>query len=260
MTRTEFTRRLAWLEGQQRPQQVPPDALELLTMAGITPDPWQVQVVQSSAPRLLLNCCRQSGKSTVSAALALSTALHESEALVLVLSPTLRQSQELFRKFLDLYIPIAGTIAAHQESALRLELRNGSRIISLPGTEGTVRGHSGVELLIIDEAARVPDALYYSVRPMLAISGGRLIALSTPFGQRGWFFQEWTQGEHWVQVKISADRCLRISASFLEEEKRSLPPLWFKSEYLCEFVDHIAQVFASELVLGAVSADVAPLF
>lgn len=46
------------------------------------------------------------------------------------------------------------------ESALRLELQNGSRIISLPGKEQTVRGFSGVRLLAIDEAARVPDELY----------------------------------------------------------------------------------------------------
>ncbi len=260
MTRTAFVTRLERLERQQWPPQPPPDALALLTMAGIQPDPWQVQVVQSSAPRLLLNCCRQSGKSTVSAALALATALHEPDALVLLVSPTLRQSQELFRKVLDLYRPIAATIPNQAETVLRLELRNGSRILSLPGVEGTIRGYSGVRLLLIDEASRVPDPLYYSTRPMLAVSAGRLIALSTPFGQRGWFFQEWTQGEHWVQVKIPADRCPRISASFLEEEKRSLPPLWFKSEYLCEFVGQIDQVFTSELVLGAVSADVAPLF
>ena len=62
---------------------------------------------------------------------------------------------------------------------------------SKPGTEGTVRGFSRVALLVIDEAARVSDPLYYAVRPMLAVSGGKLVALSTPFGQKGHFWQEW---------------------------------------------------------------------
>jgi len=52
--------------------------------------------------------------------------------------------------------------------------------VSLPGDEGTVRGFSGVSLLVIDEAARVADPLYFAVRPMLAVSQGRLVALDTP--------------------------------------------------------------------------------
>src|SRR5436190_1727587 len=80
---------------------------------------------------------------------------------------------------------------AGRETQLRLELANGSRVVCLPGREGTIRSFGGVALLVLDEAARIPDALYRSVRPMLAVSGGRLVALSTPFGRRGWFWQEW---------------------------------------------------------------------
>jgi hypothetical protein len=43
-----------------------------------------------------------------------------------------------------------------------------------PGNEDTVRGYSGATLLLIDEAARVPDALYAAVKPMLATSGGEM--------------------------------------------------------------------------------------
>src|SRR4029434_3443645 len=97
------------------------------------------------------------------------------------------------------------------ESALRLELANGSRIISLPGDEGTIRGFSGVAMLIIDEAALVADSLYYSVRPMLAVSRGRLVALSTPFGKRGWFHDEWHGAGAWQRLKVTAQDCPRIS-------------------------------------------------
>jgi hypothetical protein len=145
------------------------------------------------------------------------------------------------------------------ESALRVELRNGSRIVSLPGTEGTVRGYSGVQLLLIDEAARLLDDLYYAVRPMLAVSGGRLIAVSTPWGCRGWFHREWTTGQDWERIKITAHDCPRISAAFLAEEQRSMPPRWFQAEYECLFTDTEMQVFASSDVHAAL-ADVPPLF
>lgn len=78
-------------------------------------------------------------------------------------------------------------------------------------------------LLLADEASRIPDALYHAVTPMLAVSGGRLIALSTPYGQRGWWHEAWTAGEGWERIKITARDCPRIPAVWLEEERRSMP-------------------------------------
>jgi hypothetical protein len=179
---------------------------------------------------------------------------------VLLLSPSLRQSSELFRKILDVYRMIDAAVPADQESALRLELTNGSRIVSLPGKEETVRGFSGAKLLVIDEASRVADSLYYSVRPMLAVSGGKLVCMTTPFGKRGFFHQEWTEGLGWEKVLITAEQCPRISKDFLAEERRTLGEWWFKQEYLCEFVDTVDQVFSYEAVMRAVSPDVLPLF
>jgi Helicase len=161
------------------------DPAALIEQAGLAPDPWQCDFLRSAAKRQLLLCSRQSGKSMVTGVLALHTALYDSPALILLLSPTLRQSQELFRKVVDAYRSLDDTVPPEQESALRLELTNGSRIICLSGKEDTIRGYSGVQLLVVDEAARVPDTLYYAIRPMLAVSGGRLVCLSTPFGKRG---------------------------------------------------------------------------
>jgi hypothetical protein len=236
-----------------------PDALAIMRAGRLPPDPWQAALFQAEAARVLMLCARQTGKSTVAAALALSAALPR-PSLVLLLSPSLRQSQELFRKVLELYRPLDATVPTDQESALRLELMNGSRIVSLPGTEETIRGYSGVRLLIVDEAARVPDALYYSVRPMLAVSGGRLVCLSTPFGTRGFFFHEWTTGEGWHKVKVTAEQCPRISQEFLAQERQSLGEWWYRQEYLCEFVETADQVFRYEDVMSALDPTLMPLF
>jgi len=157
------------------------DPVALARAASITPDHWQAQVLRSDSSRLLLNCSRQSGKSLTVATLAVHTALYLPDSLVLLLSPTLRQSQELFKdKALRVYRALGKPVEAESESALQLALENGSRIVSLPGKEGTIRGYSGVRLLAIDEAAWVPNDLYTALRPMLAVSQGRLIAMSTP--------------------------------------------------------------------------------
>jgi hypothetical protein len=211
----------------------------------LEPDPWQAEVLRSPSKRILLNCSRQSGKSTITSALALHTATYQPGSLTLCLSPTLRQSSELFRNVSRFYgqDPI---IPAKSESVLRLELENGSRIVSLPGKEQNVRGYAGVSLLIVDEAARVPDSLYYSVRPMLAVSSGRLIALSTPFGNRGWFYDAWHSSEAWQKWEIPASKCPRIKPEFLEEEKRVLGSYWYDQEYECKFLDSQTQVFRRE--------------
>jgi hypothetical protein len=217
----------------------------VLTAAGYGPDRWQGDVLSGADPRVLLLASRQAGKSLVAAALALRTALLAPGALVLLLSPTLRQSGELFRdKLLPLYDALDRPVPCRRETALTLELANGSRVISLPGNEGGIRGYSGAALLVLDEAARVPDDLYRSVRPMLAVSRGRLIALSTPFGKRGWFYEEWTGANAWRRVKVTAEQCARIDPAFLAEERAALGPRWYAQEYGCEFMEMIGAVFS----------------
>lgn len=223
---------------------------------GLDPDPWQQKFLRQPAQRTLLNASRQSGKSTVTGILAAHTALYDPGSLTLLLSPTQRQSHELFRKALDAYRAIPTAIPIVQESALRLELENGSRIVSLPGKETTVRGFSGVRLLAVDEAARVADELYYSVRPMLAVSGGRLVALSTPFGTRGWWYEAWESDERWERYRVPASDCPRISEEFLEEERRSMGEWWWAQEYGCEFLDAETQPFGREDVERAFEEDV----
>jgi hypothetical protein len=167
--------------------------------------------------------------------LALKTALLEAGSLVLLLSPSLRQSGELFRKVAGFYRRLGRPIPSEKENALSLELDNHSRIVSLPSTEETIRGYSGVSLLVIDEAARVPGELYRSVRPMLATSKGRLVALSTPFGKQGWFYDAWRGSSAWERVRVTAWDCPRIGKDWLEKERREQGDVWFRQEYECCF-------------------------
>ncbi len=237
------------------------DPVLLARRAGVEPDGWQAGLLRSDARQAILLCSRQAGKSTVSAVLALHTALYRPGSLILLLSPSMRQSQELFRKITDIRTVLGDTTKPAEESSLRLELPNGSRILSLPGKESTVRGFSGVALLLVDEASRVPDGLYQAVRPMLAVSGGRIVLLSTPFGKRGFFHAEWTEGgPDWHRVKVTAHDVPRISPDWLARERSQIGDFWYRQEYGCEFLETLDQVFAHDYVMGALSSDVAPLF
>jgi hypothetical protein len=240
---------------------MPTDPVVLAKALGLVPDEWQANVLRSTSSRLLLNCCRQSGKSTTTAILALHHALYVPDSMTLMASPGQRQSGELFRKLIAFYRRLGRPVPAEAETRLTLELTNGSRVVSLPGNTDTTRGYSAVSLLLVDEASRVADEMLASLRPMLAVSGGRLIAMSTPFGMRGWWWQAWAEGgDAWERFEVPATQCPRISPAFLEDERRSLGDLFYRSEYLCEFVDTDDQVFGSELIRAAVDDSLLPLW
>ncbi len=201
------------------------DRMAFAEELGIVPDGWQEDFLRSSADRVLLNCCRQSGKSTMAAVLALHRALYHPGSLVLCLAPAIRQSQELFAKIAGFYSDLGRPVPPQGERKLSLELENGSRVITLPGSEKTIRGFSGAALLLVDEASRVDDELYYAIRPMLAVSGGSLTMLTTPYGRRGVFYEEWISAHErgWERYEVPASQCPRISEEFLDEEQADLP-------------------------------------
>jgi hypothetical protein len=244
----------------------------MLRDLGYDPDPWQTDLLRGNwrtetgqtTLQAILLCSRQSGKSTVAGLLGLHDALFSppsKPALVLVLSASGRQSKEFFKtKILAPYRQLGRPVPPEAELTLSLELTNGSRLVALPTSQDTIVGYSGVTLLLVDEAARVPDALYYNVRPMLATSDGKIVLLSTPQGKRGFFYEEWIGQGQWHRVRQTVDSCKRISPAFLEEERRSLGPRWYRQEYECSFEDMVAAVFAQEDLAAAMADDLGPLW
>ncbi len=227
------------------------DRVAFAETLGVVPDPWQEDLLRSRSDRVLMNISRQAGKSTMSAVIALHRALYFPGSLVLCLAPAERQSKELFSKIVGFYRTLHDAPPPDSDRKLGMHLANGSRIEALPGTERTIRGFSGVDLLVVDEAARVDDGLVYAVKPMLAVSGGRLLMLSTPYGKRGVFHEEWTEGDEWERFEVPASECPRIPPEFLEAERRSMPAWWFSQEYECQFMETEDQVFSHEMIAGA---------
>jgi hypothetical protein len=229
----------------------------IMRAAGLVPDPWQERLLRSRSPRVLTMTTRQGGKSSTVAAVALAEALLKPGSLTLLLSPSERQSGELAQKMFGYYDALGQPVPARKRTELQLHLQNKSRIIALPENERTIRGYSGASLLILDEASRIGDDLLVAVRPMLSVSRGRLLALSTPFAQQGWFFTAWTEGgDLWERIKVPASEVSRIDPSFLEEELRTLGPRWFNCEYNCGFLPLIGSVFDPDDIDAAFAAGV----
>jgi hypothetical protein len=191
---------------------------------------------------------------------AVHRAFTQEGSLVLVASPTKRQSAEFLRKAAEFVGRLGIKPRGDGDNDISLKFPNGSRIVGLPGTEGTIRGFSAVSLLLIDEASRVEDVLYKALRPMLAVGNGDMWMMSTPFGKRGFFYECWEHGgPNWHRVRVPATECPRIPSEFLEEERSQMGAVWFAQEYMCEFVDNGATVFSREVVESALDGRVKPL-
>jgi hypothetical protein len=219
---------------------------------GVEPDPWQANLLRTRPHRSLMLCPRQTGKSTVAQLTALWTALYEPQSLVVIVSPSDRQSTEML-DVIARYHSALDAAPLDRKNMHRMEFANGSKVIALPGTERTIRGIAAVHLIVIDEAARIDDALIAAVFPFLATTNGSLICLTTPKGRRGFFFEQWTGTEQWTRTKITVDECPRISKAFLDEQMRKLGPVEFSEEYGLEFRDSIDAAFPSFLIDRAFS-------
>jgi hypothetical protein len=227
---------------------------------GIIPDEWQVEVLASDHPRKILCCGRQTGKSTVAAILALHKALTQPGSVVLVVAPGERQAKLLFSKAASLYRQAGYPLPAHSERRTGLELSNGSIIEALPAVERTTRGYS-VDLLLVDEAAAVPDMDYHGILPALIATQGEQVLLSTPRGKRGFFHEIWhltsssatpptgyLDGVHppddWLRVMVRSDETPRITTEQLEVFRQSMPSAFFEQEFECAWLDTEGSLFS----------------
>jgi len=250
-----------------------------LQTLGFTPYEWQEKALEPGIKRLILNCCRQAGKSTVIAAKAIHRAKFWSNSLILLVSPSERQSKELMQK-IDTFITQDTDIELEQDSKGEKTFRNKSRICALPGSEKTIRGYSNPDILIIDEASRVPDEVYMTIRPMMTGGNTELIIMSTPFGKSGFFYSTWsTTSDLWTKIEvqpidilpqvlpnkhqnISAEVLInerkgkniqlfispRHDKQFLKEEFYTMGEYWYQQEYGCKFLNPIHNVFDMDLV------------
>ena len=227
----------------------------LAYLAGFdTLDEWQDDILNSDSNRILMLCARQTGKSSIVALLALHHALSQPEAMIMIISKTWPQAAETFRKIVNFYRRIPNPIDANVDSAHRLELENGSRIITLSGQRpDSIRGYSGVTLLIVDEASQVLEESYDVARPMLAVSNGRIVLLSTPHGRSGFFYDAWRDLkdkniEGWHGIEVNWQDCPRLTPEFIKEEQRKYPQWYFNQEFCNSFEEGNQSIINPEAI------------
>ena len=213
-------------------------------------DEWQQKVLDTKGD-ICLRSGRQVGKSTVIAQKAAEFALSNPKKNILVIASVERQAHLLFEKILS-YMLINNKNAIRKgkdrPTKSKLSLKNGSTIYSLPtGLSGYgIRGYT-IDLLIADEAAFIPEDVWTAVTPMLAVTKGSIILLSTPHGKEGFYYDRF-QDPSYTSFHVSSEDCGRIPKEYLEQKRKEMTKLEYAQEFLGEFIDELRQFFPTALI------------
>lgn len=266
-------RRLAEVEAKVRPTpkaaettEVPQHVLMLerikadptypMKCAGLTPDPWQAELIACASRQIMVLCTRRAGKSSAVACRVLARCLRQ-RTDVRVYNPTAGQSKEFVRLAKQMNDALGCPIPLIRESLSEMAWVNGSRLNAMPDSPRGSRGPTP-DIIVLDEAAQVSDELHYSLMPMMILGKTETLALSTPYGKMGWFFETWDAPEKlrlWKSFRVTADECPRIDPLILEEHRAIMPPNWFAQEYYLAFNSAIDAVFGKEVIESAVKVD-----
>lgn len=243
------------------------DPAAYLRSLGLDPYDWQKAALHGGHDRTLLLCARQSGKTQIVGGKVVHRVKYEQRKEHLIISPSKDQSKIVMGRIDDMLsvddaIPLSDSDSVFEKHWKKQK----NRILALPGSERSVRGYSDPATIIADEAARIPDDTYIAFRPWMTGGKSELIAMTTPFGKRGWFYEAWTKSQRWRKILVrvgwqpkngrlvpampedeyrdywrergvDAYYSPRHTREWLEEELESMGEWAFRQEYCCEFMD-----------------------
>lgn len=219
---------------------------------------------------------RRCGKSRITACIgAFEAALAGSESklakgekgLIAICSPTKKQSRIVKNYLRGIFDTPMLKNQIVNETKEGFELADGVLIELLAGDFRTVRGYTLLAALIdetaffgVDEESKIKSdsELLAALRPALATTGGKLIAISTPYARRGWCFQTWERNfgnpNGNILVWNCASRVMNptLSQSIIDE---ALAEDYAKAraEFYGEFRDDVMAFLSREVIQSVVA-------
>lgn len=187
---------------------------------------WQKALLDSRHKRKLVNGARRAGKSQSVAGPPCHRARYKAGSFSIVLAAIEKQAWEDINLIRDFAAKDPGLKIVRSSDEL-VEFANRSRIMVVPATEKGARGFPEPDIIVLDEASRIPDEVYSSgVRPMLTNNPRcTLYAISTPAGREGFFYRAW-ETTHWERYEVRApwdvtDDGMQLVPAIPEEQYRA---------------------------------------
>ena len=204
------------------------------------------QIISSDQNRFRIAACgRRFGKSMLSINEIAKFARYP-DSKVLYVAPTYRQAKQVIWDELKDQLRDRNWIKNVNESDLRIDIVNGSRIyIRSSDNKDALRG-SKYNFIVMDECADIdPDTWFSVLRPTLSDTGGSALFIGSPKG-RNWFYDLWLQGQ--TQQDWSSHSYTTLEGGFVPQEeiesaRRDLDERTFQQEYEAQFVSYSGVIF-----------------
>lgn len=230
-------------------------------MNKIALDDWQIELLKHQG-NLLLCTGRQVGKTTIFSRKIAKFMLEHQNCQIIVVSLTEDQAKLMIIMVLD-YLEKEEPRKIKKNMRFtnqnKITLTNGARVIARPvgNTGDAVRGFTG-DVLVIDEASRMPQLVFEASKPTLLTTGGQIWMCSTPFGKQGYFYESWLNKHgrfkvfHISSEEVIKNRPIRLAwtekkrklaLQHLEEEKKDMSELQYGQEYLGLFLDDLRRFY-----------------
>lgn len=186
---------------------------------------------------------RQCGKSFIASLILIYFSLSKKDTVSMLIEPTLNQSRRMFKDIVKM-LEGSGVITNANQSLLTIDFVNGSEIIFKSAEQSdAIRGYSVSGILIIDEGAFIRDDVYEILFPVRDAHNAPMLIISTPLFCDGYFYKLYKAKE-----TVSFDWCDFDTSIFLDDERleqyrKTLSDLKFRSEYLGQFITDGGYVF-----------------
>ena len=209
----------------------------------VTLHPAQKQIASADERFRVVACGRRFGKTTVGLRAIFARARRKKECWWV--APTYGNALQAWRA-LCAEAATSGAAIAQSERGLDFP-GGGSILVRSARSHDSLRG-AGLDFLVVDEAAHVPQPLWEDIlRPMLIDRRGSALLLSTPNGLN-WFHKCYARGQdpaerEWRSFHFTSYDNPRITRAELDEVRRQTRETTFRREYLAEFLPGEAGVF-----------------
>lgn len=237
----------------------------------ITLDPWQKEIKEHDG-NCLLCTGRQVGKTTIFAEKAGDYMVKHPSSKIIAVSLTEDQAflmramvEDYLKKEYPAYLKVAKKLKPTKNKIV-LNNKSSYQVRPVGNTGDALRGFTG-DVLIVDEAAFMPELMWSASKPTLLTTGGQIWMCSTPHVKQGWFYEQFeacrtNKSDRFKVWQISSEEVIynrSISESwtesksikakqFLEEEKSSMTEMRYAQEYLGLFMDDIMRYFPEDLI------------
>lgn len=234
----------------------PPDVLTFAESVRFEPDPWeqwQLDFFTNNDDQVALNCHRGAGKTAAVSVKVLHQIITVPNYQVLALSRSDEAAMQLTGYVKKRYGMLVGQPRPEKDNEHKFQLPNGSGVTSIPCGDNSPRSYH-VNMMVEDEAAFVPQAVYMAARPTVRAKRGRYLILSTPKGKIGHFYDIFENQPGWTKLKITWRETKRFTAedrAKMERERAEMGDEWFRQEYECEFLQAEGQLISEAGIVRA---------